>query len=159
MAINAQVKQFLDNKQVGYEVVSHPTVYSSIEEARALGIDADEVAKVLVVTLHGKNSLVVVPGAHKLDSKKVRHFFGHRHARLATEEELSRDFKGFELGAIPPFGALFNNIPVYVDKRLLDHESVIFTGGTHTDSIKMNVKDLVKIADAEVVDLTTELAA
>lgn len=157
MALNAKVKELLDNKNVAYEVITHPTVYSSIEEARTLGIDADEVAKVLVVTLHGQNSLVVVPGAHKLDSKKLRHFFGHRHARLATEEELSRDFKEFELGAVPPFGELFH-IPVYIDQRLLEHKTVVFTGGTHTDSIKMSVEDLMNTTKAKVVDLTTELA-
>lgn len=158
MAVNEKVKQLLDSKGLPYEVISHPTVYSSIAEARALGIDADEVAKVLVVTLHGQNSIVVVPGAHKLDSKKMRHFFGHRHARLATEEEMQRDFPDFELGAIPPFGELFN-IPVYIDKRLLDHETVVFNAGSHAESIKMKVQDLVKAANAEIVDLTTELAA
>ena len=49
MALNPEVKAYLDDKQVDYEVIPHPRVFSTIDEALALGIEADEIAKTLVI--------------------------------------------------------------------------------------------------------------
>ncbi len=38
--------------------------------------------------------------------KRLREAVGDRHTRLATEEELERDFPGLDLGALPPIGSL-----------------------------------------------------
>lgn len=154
MGIVPMVKEYLDRKGVSYEEVSHPQVFSSIEEANTLGINADEIAKNLIIKIKEKHAFVVLPGGHKVDMKKVRGILG-KHARLEMEEEMEKDFPGYELGAVPPLGEVFG-FSVYVDRRLLDHETIIFVGGTHTDSIKMKTPDFINMLNPEIVDVVQE---
>jgi Ala-tRNA(Pro) deacylase len=66
---------------------------------------------------------------------------GDNHARLATEEELGRDFPDYQLGALPPLGALVG-ANVYVDPEVLGHDTVVFAAGTQTESVKMQTQEL-----------------
>jgi Ala-tRNA(Pro) deacylase len=68
---------------------------------------------------------------------------GDRHARLATEEELLRDFPGIELGALPPLGSLLG-APLYVDQEVLQHETVVFAAGSQTESVQLRTADLLQ---------------
>lgn len=154
MAVAPDVKTYLDKSGVSYEAVSHPQVFSCVEEAKALKIDTDEIAKNLIIKIKDKHAFVVLPGAHRLDVHKMRDLLGKR-ARLELEEEMPTDFPKYEVGAVPPLGKLFGHL-VYVDKRLLDHETIIFVAGTHTDSIKMKTQDFVNLVKAEIVDLAEE---
>jgi len=155
MAVDKRILEYLDDNDVDYEVYSHPKVYRTVEEARELGVDVDEIAKCLVVTSHGDRSLIVVPGGHRISNDKIRDATGNKHSRLETEDEMSEEFFNWELGAIPPLGDIFD-VPVYVDKSLIGHETVLFTAGSHTDSIKMNTADFINLIRPDIVDLSEE---
>ena len=161
MALNQEVKAYLDGKQVDYEVIPHPRVFSTIDEALALGIEADEIAKTLVIhvtRLPENQALMVIPGSRKVSNSKIREVFGTKHARLALEDEMARDFPQFELGAVPPLGELLD-LPVYIDERLLAHTTILFTGGTHTGSVKMSVDDFFNLTGSILVDIVEERGA
>jgi prolyl-tRNA editing enzyme YbaK/EbsC (Cys-tRNA(Pro) deacylase) len=68
---------------------------------------------------------------------------GDPHVRLATEEELRRDFPGIELGALPPLGSLLG-APLYVDQEVLQHETVVFAAGSQTESVQIKTADLLQ---------------
>jgi Ala-tRNA(Pro) deacylase len=68
---------------------------------------------------------------------------GDRHVRLATEEELRRDFPDIELGALPPLGSLLG-APLYVDREVLQHETVVFAAGSQTESVQIRTADLLQ---------------
>ena len=68
------------------------------------------------------------------------------HVRLATEEVVRDRFPDSEVGAVPPFGALFG-LPVYADVRLADEKYIFFSAGTHRDAIHMAFSDYVRLAD------------
>ena len=106
-------------------MLPHRQAYTSVDEARALGIDADEVLKTLAVRTGSGYALMVIPASCRLDLHLAREALGDNHARLATEEELGRDFGGYQLGALPPLGALIG-AEVYVDSEVLRHEIVAF---------------------------------
>lgn len=48
MAVNQKLSEYLDSTDKPWQPLSHPETLSSVDEARALGIDPDEVAKSLV---------------------------------------------------------------------------------------------------------------
>lgn len=161
MAINPQVKEYLDSKRVDYEAIPHAKVFSTIEEAHILGVAGDEIAKTLVIHVTheaGDQALVVIPGSRKVGKEKIREVFGTKHARLALEDEMSRDFPQFELGAVPPLGELLD-LPVYIDERLLSHDTILFSGGTHMDSVKMQVHDFFNLTESILVDMVEEREA
>ena len=86
-------------------------------------------------------ALMAVPATGRLDMHLVQAAVGDPHVRLATEEELLRDFPGIELGALPPLGSLLG-APLYVDQEVLQHETVVFAAGSQTESVQIKMADL-----------------
>jgi Ala-tRNA(Pro) deacylase len=119
----------LEQRGIAFELISHRQAYTSTEEARALGVDAGEVLKTLAVRTSSGYALVVIPASCRLDLHLVRDALDDRHARLASEEELGRDFADYQLGALPPLGALVG-ASVYVDPEVLRHDTMAFAAGT-----------------------------
>ncbi len=135
------VTDHLEGRGVAFEVIPHGQAYTSIAEAQALGIAADEVVKTVVVNAASGHVLVAVPGYRRLDMTLVRKAVGDNHARLASEEELARDFSDYELGALPPLGSLVR-AQVYVDPEVMGHDTVVFAAGSQTESVKIRTEDL-----------------
>ena len=147
-----QVTEHLENHGVPFEPIAHQQAYTSIAEARALGIDASEVVKTVAMRVAGGYALMAVPATCRLDMHLVQAALGGRHVRLATEEELLRDFPDFELGALPPLGSLLG-APLYVDQEVLQHDTVVFAAGSQTESVQLNTADLLQHEQVRAVPL------
>jgi Ala-tRNA(Pro) deacylase len=138
-----QVTEHLETHGVPFEPITHQQAYTSIAEARALGIDASEVLKTVAMRVAGGYALMAIPASCRLDMHLVQAAVGDHHVRLATEEELRRDFPDCELGALPPLGSLLG-APLYVDQELLQHETVVFAAGSQTESVQLRTADLLQ---------------
>ena len=97
-------------------------------------------------------ALVVIPASRRLDPHLARQALGDHHARLASEEELGRDFAGYQLGALPPLGVLVAG-RLYVDPEALRHDTVAFAAGTPTKSVKHGTQELLGREGATTVPL------
>jgi Ala-tRNA(Pro) deacylase len=137
------VTEHLETHGVPFQPIAHEQTYTSIAEARALGIDASEVIKTVAVRVAGGYALMAVPATCRLDMHLVQAAVGGRQVRLATEEELLRDFPDIELGALPPLGSLLG-APLYVDQEVLEHETVVFAAGSQTESVQISTADLLQ---------------
>lgn len=144
--------EFLDGAGIAYEELPHERAFTGIEEARVLGLDADEVLKTVIVDANDGHVAVVVPSAERLDMHLVREAVGDPRAALATEDEIERDFAGFELGALPPVAALLD-VETIVDPSVREHGEVIFAG-SQTRSIKVATRDLLEAQDVRFADVT-----
>jgi Ala-tRNA(Pro) deacylase len=151
------VTEHLQQQGSAFEVLAHRQAYTCADEARALGIDAGEVLKTVAVRVGGGYALMVIPASRRLDLRLVRDAVGDNHARLATEDELRRDFAGYELGALPPLGALVS-ARVCVDPEVLGHDTVAFAAGTQTESVKMRTQDLFGGARVTTIPLARRAA-
>jgi Ala-tRNA(Pro) deacylase len=147
-----QVTEHLQAHGVPFEAIAHRQAYTSIDEARALGIEASEVVKTVAVRAAGGYALVAVPATGRLDMHLVQAAVGDRHVRLATEEELLRDFPGFELGALPPLGSLLG-VPLFIDQDVARHETVVFAAGSQTESVQLKTADLLRHEQATALPL------
>jgi prolyl-tRNA editing enzyme YbaK/EbsC (Cys-tRNA(Pro) deacylase) len=94
------VTEHLEQRGSVFEVIPHRQAYTSVDEARALGIEVGEVLKTLAVRTGPGYALVVIPASRRLDLHLAREAFGDNRARLASEEELARDFPDYELGDV-----------------------------------------------------------
>lgn len=155
MALNQKLSEYLDSIGTQWEPLSHPETLSSVDEARALGIDPDEVAKSLVLKGRGGYLLAVIPGGHRLDMHKVRDATGDKTSHLASEADLERDFPDYELGAVPPAPGLVD-LKGFVDPTVGAREWIVFAAGTHTDSVRMKTADLIGMSDLTEADLVEE---
>lgn len=141
------VVERLQEKGVPFEVLRHPRTFTSISEALALGIQADEVAKCILVDGDVGRFALVLPAPRRVDLRLVRETLGDPSVRLATEAEIEEQFPGFELGALPPVPSVLG-VPVYVDTELLEHRTIVFAAG-QLESIRIGTEDL--FAGEEIV--------
>jgi Ala-tRNA(Pro) deacylase len=153
-----ELTQALDESRLGYEVLSHRRTERAEEEAAALEISPDEVAKTIVLVGERGRARVVVPASERIDLRKAREALGEgKDARLATEDELAAAFPMFELGAVPPFGGPAGD-RVLVDPRVAERESIVFEAGSHGESLRMKAADLLRFSGAEIADVCSDRA-
>jgi Ala-tRNA(Pro) deacylase len=149
------VTEHLEQRGSAFELLPHRQASTSIDEARALGIDAGEVLKTLAVRTGPGYVLVVIPASCRLDLHLVGDALGDNQARLASEEELGRDFAGYQLGALPPLGALLG-CEMYVAPEVLGHDLVVFAAGNQTESVRMRTQVLFASDQVTTVPLVKQ---
>jgi Ala-tRNA(Pro) deacylase len=147
------VTEHLAERRVAFEVLPHRRAFTSLQEARELGVSAEEVLKTVALWTGGKYVLAVVPASRRPDLRRARQALEDPRARLATEAELQADFPGYELGALPPLGSLLG-VPLLVDPKVLDHELVVFAAGTETESVRAAASELFRNQPLAVLPLT-----
>ena len=145
--------ELLDASGVSYELLPHAHTERAAEEAAALGVPPESVAKTLVLTIPDGYVRTVLSAADRLDLHKVREVLdaGSKKVHLASEDELERDFPEFELGAVPPVGG--RKDPVLVDQRISELEEIVFEAGDHDESVRLRAGDLQRLADVRIVDI------
>ena len=148
---------YLEGRGVAFEVVPPAKAFTSIDEARALGIEADEVVKTLLLDTVGGHVLTVIPGDRRLDMRLVERVVGDKHAHLATEQEIQRDLPKLELGSLPPLGGLLK-AHAYVDPDVMKHETIVFAAGAQTESIKARTEDVFRDELVTVAKITKDFA-
>jgi Ala-tRNA(Pro) deacylase len=151
MSLPLRLKSFLDSNYVPYESLSHSTTYTAQGTATLMQISGRDVAKTVVLRAgprFDETLLAVLPGSKHVRLDKISVALG-KPVRLATELEFSDLFPDCELGAMPPFGALYD-LPVYMDESLAKDKEVIFNAGTHHDAVRMAYEDFVRLAAPKV---------
>jgi Ala-tRNA(Pro) deacylase len=151
------VTRALDEGGAKYELLPHAHSESALAEAEALGVDPSEVGKTLVLSVAEGYVRALVPADCRIDVRKVREIVGggKKQVHLATEDDLSRDYPEFDLGAVPPLGGSRHD-RVVVDSRLAKLESVVVEAGSHDESVRIPTAELIRIARAEVADICQE---
>lgn len=146
------ITEFLDRKGVPYEVVEHEPTQTAAAEARAAGMPPARVAKTVVLRDRDGLRLAVIPASERLDLHKVKHALGSRELRLVTEQEMAEKLDEFEVGAVPPFGSMFDALEL-VDERLLGQDRILCAGGDHEHAILVAPRDVVHAGEARVADI------
>jgi Ala-tRNA(Pro) deacylase len=158
MSIAKRVKEFLEESKIPYTHCTHRLAYTAQEVAAAQHVPGREMAKTIVLTADGRYLLVVLPAIMKIDMKALRDELPFKHVELASEKEFASLFPDSEIGAMVPFGNLYN-LPVYVDKTLSADEEIVFNAGTHVDTIRMKYKDFERVVQPGIIDAATRLGS
>ena len=149
-----KLKDFLDSQKVKYVVISHSTAYTAQEIAASAHIPGQQLAKTVVVRLDGQLAMSVLPASYKVDLAALKETTGAQQVELAGEPEFRSQFPECELGAMPPFGNLYD-MPVYVDESLTRDEMIAFNAGSHTELIKLSCKDFKALVKPKVLKFAT----
>jgi aspartyl-tRNA synthetase len=144
----------LTKKKIEFAVTEHEAVKTSEEAAAIRGVSLSTGAKALVLYADDKPIMVVVAGNRKIDMKVFKTLYGVKDLRMATPEEV-KTVTTVEIGAVPPFGHLFQ-IPLYLDSSLRSEPTIFFNPGLHTKTIGMKEADYEKAAVAIVGEFSKE---
>jgi Ala-tRNA(Pro) deacylase len=150
-----KIKEFLDQKSIKYQLITHSIAYTAQEIAESSHIPGIELAKVVMITLDGKIAMAVVPASHMVDMKRIKEMTSSHTVELADEIEYKNIFVDIELGAMPPFGNMFN-LKVFVATALAEEPYIVFNAGTHRELIKISYKDYADLVKPEVFSFSVK---
>ncbi len=153
MTCRERLERYFRENGVTYEVQSHPEVYTAQEVAAVEHIPGRSMAKVVMAMVDGTLTALVLPAPSRVDIPKVKAALGAKDARLAREQEFSTVFPDCEVGAMPPFGNLYN-VPVLVDRALTEDPTITFNAGSHRETMAIAYQDFVRLASPRVADFS-----
>lgn len=156
MPILAKLREALEANKIPYSVHSHPEAYTAQEIAALQHVKGRTMAKVVIVKAGANFLMLVLPADCRVDFGKLKVALGLQDARLASEVEFRDLFPGCEVGAMPPFGNLYG-VSVYADPTLENNDEIVFNAGTHTLTVRMAVRDFVRLVRPVMVEFGVHL--
>ena len=153
---------FLEKAKVKYELIEHRQVFTAQDKAATLKVKPNIIGKTLVLKIDKRISVVLIPANKNLDKNKfsafVKHYGGSavasreggkkvakalptgrqvKNLDFISERIMKNQLKGVKVGAIPPFGNLWD-FSTFVDKSLTLQPKIIVNSGDHNWSIKIS---------------------
>ncbi len=150
----SRIKNYLDDQHVRYETIHHAQAFTAQEVANAAHIPGKMLAKTVIVKLDDRYAMAVLPASCKINLGRLKQASGAKYAQLATEEDFKGLFPECEIGAMPPFGNLYD-IDVYVEEELVEDEEIAFNAGTHTELIKLSYHDFENLVHPRIAKFTS----
>lgn len=147
-----KIKKYLEENRVKFEELAHKTVYTAHDIAQTLKAKLQEIGKPLVVKADGKYILILLPANRQLDIDKLKVKLGVKKVEIVSELVMAKTLK-LKKEAVGAFGKL-RQLNVYVDKNILKNKKVILATSDFTKSIKMSVKDFIRLEEAVVGEIS-----
>ena len=146
--------RLLDSRNITYRSYNHTPTYTAQETAEVLHTTGYEVAKSVLLKVDDRFVMAVLPACEQVNLSQFRKQTGVEQIRLASENELQAIAPMCDRGSIPPIGNLFG-LPVYVSVSLARDEVISFSGGTHTEDIRMSYDDFEWLVQPQLMDFTS----
>lgn len=146
----AKLREFLDANHIPYTTITHSAAFTAQGIAALTHIPGKELAKTVIVNVDGALAMAVLPASLHVDLDLMRQVTGAKSATIAHERDFQNCFPGCELGAMPPFGNLYD-LSVYVDESLTKDTEIAFNAGSHYELIRMKYEDFAKLVKPVVV--------
>ena len=151
-----RLKEFLDSNNIKYIVISHSPAYTAQAIAASAHVSGKDLAKTVVIKVDGKMAMAVLPASYQVDFGLMKEAVGAKKIELATESEFKDLFPECEVGAMPPFGNLYN-MDVFAAARLAEDEEIAFNAGSHTELIRLAYKDFERLVKPKVVKFSAAM--
>lgn len=153
-----KLKEFLDANKIKYTVLTHSSAYTAQEIAQLAHIKGQELAKTVIVKLDGRMAMAILPASRQVDLALLKSSARANTASLATEADFRDSFSGCEIGAMPPFGNLYD-MRVLVDESLTKDKQIAFNAGSHRELIRLSYADFARLVQPIVVRFASQVAA
>ena len=148
--LSPRLHHFLDERHGHYTALTHERTITADQTAAAANIGSRHFAKTVMLKVDGELAMMVMPATYRVDLLRLSRAMGGNLVELAQEDEFRDAFPDCELGAMPPFGHLYD-MPVYVDSRLTGQAEIAFNAGSHTDVVRMPYSEFERLAQPELL--------
>lgn len=145
-----RLRRYLDGQKIKYVLISHSPAFTAPEIAASAHVPGRELAKTVMVKLDGELAMAVLPSSWQVDFDLLKEAAGCRKAELASEEDFLNRFPECELGAMPPFGNLYE-MDVFVSEGLAEDDEIAFNAGSHTELVRMAFADYERLVQPNIV--------
>ena len=154
MPVN-RLKEFLDTNNIRYKDAFHSHAYTAQEVAASAHVPGRKLAKTVMVKIDDKMAMAVMSASDKVDFSLLKEAAGASKAELASENEFADLFPGCHIGAIPPFGNLYE-MQVIVDEKLTDQTEIVFNAGSYTELITLHYEDFKRLVKPCVASISAD---
>jgi Ala-tRNA(Pro) deacylase len=144
-----KLKRFLDENGIKYVSIQHSAAYTAQEVAALAHIPGELMAKTVMVKIDGQMAMAVIPASHQIDFEQLRAAAGAGAVELAAEDEFKGFFPTCDVGAMPPFGNLYD-MPVYCANALSEDLEIAFSAGSHSELIRLAYADYEQLVQPEI---------
>lgn len=145
MSISNRVSNYLENKDILFDTVSHDYANSAVGSAIAAQIPPENIAKAVILEDDERRRLMaILPANYKVQLHKLRDQMQVLDLHIVPEQEVYRMFHDCDPGAVPAVGQAYNMITVY-DDRLREMSDVYFEAGDHTTLIHLTDDQFEKL--------------
>jgi len=138
------LKDVLDAESVSYRCLVHPPGFTAQSLAHHCQVPADQVAKTVIIEMDGSMAMLVLPASFRIRWDRLADVLNTDLIELADEEDFRDRFPDCEVGAMPPFGNLFN-MQVYCSETLTQQPEITFAAGSHTEAMQINMEDYLRL--------------
>jgi len=145
-----KLKAFLDDNNVKYVTINHSRAFTSQEIASSAHVSGKEFAKTVMIKIDDEMAMAVLPASYQVDFKLLNEIFKGQKVELATESEFKDLFPDCEVGAMPPFGHLYD-MDVYVAEALRKNKEIVFNAGSHKELIRMDYKEFERLEQPAIL--------
>jgi Ala-tRNA(Pro) deacylase len=151
----SKLTEYLDQNQIRYVTIKHSEAHTAQEIAASAHVKGKELAKTVIVKVDKDLVMAVLPSSYQVDFVDLARALGKGKVRLAVEQDFGDRFPDCELGAMPPFGNLYD-VPVYVAQSLAEDEEIAFNACSHTELIRMKYSDFERLVQPRVLKFSTK---
>lgn len=145
-----KLKEFLDSHHVKYVSQVHSPAFTAQEVAASAHVSGRQLAKTVIVKVNGRFAMVVLPANEHVNFSKLKEVIGSAEVDLAAESEFKNAFPGCEVGAMPPFGNLYD-MSVYIASDLARQDMISFNAGSHSELMQLAYLDYERLVKPRLV--------
>ncbi len=149
-----KLRQFLDENDVKYIVITHSKAYTSQGIAATAHVSGNELAKTVMLKKDSELCMAVLPASRLVDLAAFAQLTDSREVCLASERDFKDRFPDCEVGAMPPFGNLYA-VPVFADTSLARDKEITFNAGSHLELIKLAYSDFERLVEPTMFDFAS----
>ncbi len=147
----AEVEIFLQNNKLKQRIILLEESSATVTlAAKALGVDAERIAKTLAFSAKDKSIVIVASGIAKIDNKKFKAIFNTKAKMMSYEETFERT--GHPVGGVCPFG-LPEEIEIYIDESIMHFDTIYPAAGGSNAIVKMTPNELISITKGKCIDV------
>lgn len=155
----ADLQTYMDQQGICGEIlildVPTPTVEAA---AKALGIQPRQIVKSVLFEVLGEGVLTISCGDQLVERRVIGALYGVSRKRVKlAPAEVVLDLTGYLVGTVPPFGHR-DHLRTLLDPRVLEFGEVYAGGGDHNALVRLDPQDILRITQADVIDLHTRPA-
>ena len=155
--VKTNVLRLLASRRVPHQAFTYSEeIHSAEGAAQAIGAPVEQVYKTLVVLRErGRPMLVIVPGGHQVDLRRLARSLGEKKLHMATQRQ-AEQMTGLQVGGISALALLNRGFDVYIDTSASRWQAIYVSAGQRGLNVRLAVADLVRLTGARPVEAIEE---
>jgi prolyl-tRNA editing enzyme YbaK/EbsC (Cys-tRNA(Pro) deacylase) len=148
------LQAFMDVNEIPGEIVFLDVPTPTVEAAaQAVGSSPTQIVKSVLFTIPESHVLAITSGTRLIEQRTIAAHFGvgRKRVKLAPPETVQA-ISGYPVGTVPPFG---HKAPIQslIDLQVLEMDEIYAGGGASNALVRLHPEDILRITQADVLDL------